>query len=176
MSNQTQDVRSQLIELRGFLARAITDEQKLYQRYSESLREADRWRRRSELAVGKGANDLARNALERMDRYSARAAEHYEQYLEQKGYVERMKQRLRALEIQAQSGSPVAPRGADMWRIEGGLARLAEQGERASDERRRLAAWAEMERDELAEKLAKLERETQLEQQLDELKRKLGRE
>ncbi len=169
-----QEIRSRTLELRRHLVTAMADEQRLYQRYSEASRESARWRQRAELAVSKGMDDLARGALARSNEHAARAAEFERQYLEQKGYVERMKARLRELE----AGRGLAPTPAvappDVVELERNLARLERQAERAREQRALLAAWAELERDELAEKLAALEREDQLERQLAELKQRLG--
>lgn len=170
-----QDIRSQIVELKRHLIAAMADEQKLYQRHSDANSEAARWRERAELAVGKGMNDLARSALARASEWAARAADFERQYLEQKGYVEQMKARLRALETGVLERPPTTASPPDTLELERTLARLERQEERTREERARLAAWAELERDELAEKLAALEREDQLERQLAELKQRLGK-
>jgi len=170
-----QDVRSQIIELKRLLVSAIADEQKLYQRYSDADGEANRWKKRAEIAVGKGADDLAMGALARANQYASRAAEFERQYLEQKGYVERLKARLRALETGV--GEPTSIVAGCSKRAEialEALERMERREERAREQRAMFAAIAELERDELAEKLAALEQEDQLERQLIELKRRLG--
>jgi phage shock protein A len=170
------ETRSQLAELKRHLAAAVADEQRLYQRYSEADREAGRWRRRAELAVSRGEDGLARGALERANRFAAHSEEHRNHYLEQKQYVEGMKGRLRDLE------AGVPPRRVALvpppvpLETERRLRQLEQMEERARDERARLAAWLELERDELAERLAEMEREDQLERQLAELKRKISTE
>lgn len=175
MSNQgLHEIRSQLTELKRLLVAAMADEQRLYQRHSEANREAERWRQRAELAVGRGSDDLARAALARSNGFRDRAAEFHRQYLEQKGYVERMKVRLLELEARGLERPVPLLRAPQVERLERSLAQLERWEGRAREERAMLAAWAELERDELAEKLAALEQETQLEQQLAELKRKLG--
>ncbi len=174
VKQEIQDVRSRLVELRRLLAASMTDEQRLYQRQVEEDREADRWRRRAELAAGKGEDDLSRGALERAGRHAARAAELRIQYLRQKEYVEGMKARLMDLETRARALPSVVSPPADTFRLERTLTRLQRQEERAQEQRARLAAYAELERDEVAEKLAALEREAQLERQLVELKTRLG--
>ena len=90
INRSRQDIRSRIIELKRHLVAAMADEQKLYQRYADAGSEADRWRQRAELAVDKGGR-LARGALARANHFAARAAQFEQQYLEQKGYVERMK-------------------------------------------------------------------------------------
>jgi phage shock protein A len=171
-----QDVRSRLTDLKRRLVAAVADEQRLYQRHSEANREADRWRQRAELAAGRGADDLARAALERARRHASVSLQFHEQYLEQKGYVERLKGRLLETERRIRERPATVTRPIDTEKLERSLAHLERWEERLREERARLAAMAELERDEVEEKLAALEREAQLEQQLAELKRKLGRE
>ncbi len=168
------DIRSQLVDLKRHLVAVMADEQRLYQRHVEATREAERWRRRAELAVYRGIDDLSRAALERSQKHSAEASRYYQEYLEQKEYVERMKARLLDLEIRAREG-PTFSRPVDISPVERSLAHLDRWEDRAREARARLAARAELERDEVAEKLAALERESQLEQQLADLKRKLGK-
>jgi phage shock protein A len=172
-NREAEDARSSLPELRRMLAASMADEQRLYQRYTEEGLEADRWRARAELAVSRGDDELARAALERAGLHGARSREHHAQYLDQKAYVEDMKARLLGLEIRARSPLPASV-PVDFGKVERTLARLHRQEERAAEERARLAALAELERDEVAEKLAALEREDRLERQLAELKAKLG--
>ncbi|MGE5620492.1 MAG: PspA/IM30 family protein [Sphingomonadaceae bacterium] len=163
-SHRSLEVRSRLPEAKRSLMAAIADEQMMYQRYVESDREADKWRRRAELALSKGDEELARAALARAREHCARASQFQQQFLEQKGYVETMKGRLRALE------SGIAPHLPDLGRVPAAEG-LWETD--ATETRARLAARAELERDELAEKLEALEREDLLERQLAELKRRM---
>lgn len=165
------EARSQSTELKRHLATAMEDEQKLYQRYFDAEKEVSRWRQRAEFAVVRGEEELARGALERSNRHAARAAEYHRQYLEQKGYVESMKSRLRQME------TGLRPRPAvEVADIERSLRELDRLEIRAREDRAMLSAWMELERDELAEKLAALEREDQLDRQLAELKLRLSPE
>lgn len=173
-SREIEDVRYSLPELRRMLAASMADEQRLYQRHTEEQHEAERWRVRAELAVARGADDLARGALERAGHHAARSVEHHSYYLDQKAYVEDMKTRLLGLEIRARSRPSSLQGTVDFGKVERTLARLHQQEERAAEERSRLVALAELERDEVAEELAALEREDRLERQLAELKQRLG--
>jgi|GEM_PF-7114729 len=123
-----QEVRSKKLELRQHLVAAITDEQRLYQRHTDAVREAERWHQRAKLALGKGLEDLAREALVRANQHSARATDFERQYLEQKSYVERTKSRLRALESGVQPVSQLRP--SSNPKVERSLARLEQQEER----------------------------------------------
>ncbi len=168
------EVRSQLIEVKRLLVEAMADEQRLYQGYSKASREAQRWRGRAELALGRGSEELARAALERARKQDEAASRIHEQYLAQKEQVEGMKLRLRQLE------EPSGPRPGRVGSREPGPrvgppADWEVREERAREERARLVAWAELERDELKEKLDALEREDLLDRQLAELKQRLGK-
>lgn len=171
---RVEDVRTSLSEIRRLLAGSMLNEQRLYQRFSEASREADRWRHRAALAASRSADDLARAALERSAEHEARASEYHLHYLEQKAHVEAMKARLVALEAQSRLG-PLPRRSTAEWaRLDSTIERLRAQEGRIADERAKLAAIAELERDEVAERLAALEREDRLERELAELKSKLG--
>ena len=161
-----QEIRSQLMEMRRLLVEAMADEQRLYQRQGEESREAERWRRRAELAIGRGADELAQAALGRSVDHSAMASRLMDQYQAQRNYVERMKARLRELESRprVQTATPSRP----MAQLERRIARWEQREERTP-----LAARSDLERDPLAEKLEALEREVRLERQLAELKQRL---
>jgi phage shock protein A len=161
--------------MKRLLADAMVDEQRFYQRYSEATRDAQRWRQRAELALGKGIEDLARAALERAVDHDNRASRLHRQYLAQKERVEGMKARLREMESLART-RPSAARVAELARVERPVTLQERREQRTGEERAALVAWAELERDELAEKLRALEREDLLERQLAELKARLGRQ
>jgi phage shock protein A len=169
------EIRSQLIELKRLLAGAMADEQRLYQRSAEAERESDRWKKRAELALSRGSEELARAALERSGREGARAEQYRRDYLEQRQYVQDMKRRLVELEGRARRQPVPSGELRGVGDLERSLVQLRRQEDRGREQRAALAAWAELERDELAEKLAVLEREDQLERQLAELKARLGR-
>ena len=170
-TERIEDMQARIVELRRLLVASMADEQRLYQRFAEARREADRWRARATLAATRGMDDLARAALERSAEQEARASEHHLQYLEQKTRVQGMKSRL--LNVEAGLGSARPRITADPAKAERILARLHQQEERAEEQRSRLAALVELERDEVAEQLAAMEREDRLDRQLAELKANL---
>lgn len=171
-TERIEDMHDRILELRRLLVASMADEQRLYQRFAEARREADRWRARAILAASRGLDDLARAALERSGGLEARASEHHLQYLEQKTRVEEMKSSL--LSVEAGLGTARRRFAPDTAKVDRTLSRLREQQERAEERRARLAALTELERDEVAEKLAALEKEDRLERELADLKSKLG--
>ncbi len=170
---RVQDARSQGADLKRRLVAAIADEQRLYHRYNEATREAARWAARADLAHAHGSEELSRAALGRSRRHESEAVRYHQEYLEQKAHVERMKTRLMELESGIVGGGRLGVQAVGFPGLEPNLSRTRRFEERAREERARLAAQAELERDELAEKLTALEREDRLERELAELKRKL---
>ena len=59
------DMENQLLQLKTQVAIAIADQHLLEKKRSEHVEGEQSWRRKAELAVGKGQDDLARAALER---------------------------------------------------------------------------------------------------------------
>src|SRR6185312_16998306 len=59
------DMHNQLIQVKTQVAAAMADEQKLYQRYTDAQNQANDWQHKAELAVQKGDDDLAKQALQR---------------------------------------------------------------------------------------------------------------
>src|SRR5947209_10600249 len=92
------DMNNQLIQVKTQVAASIADEQKLYQRYLENQEQATNWQRKAELAVTKGQDDLAREALGRRNSYQQVADGFKQQYDEQHKQVEVLKSALQKLE------------------------------------------------------------------------------
>src|SRR5215468_2990770 len=63
------DMNSQLVQVKTQVAAAIADEKQLYQRYQDNQEKATDWQQRAELAVEKGQDDLAREALMRRNAF-----------------------------------------------------------------------------------------------------------
>src|SRR6202008_4208142 len=59
------DMENQLLQVKTQVAIAIADQHLLEKKRAEQETQAADWRRKAELAVGKGQDDLARAALER---------------------------------------------------------------------------------------------------------------
>src|ERR687883_799281 len=96
------DMNNQLLQVKTQVAAAIADEKMLYQRYQDNEAKAADWQRRAELAVEKGQDDLAREALTRRNQFQQTADGFKEQYEQQARQVETLKDALHQLEAKIQ--------------------------------------------------------------------------
>jgi phage shock protein A len=93
------DMQEDLSEARIEVAGAAREERRLYEDLADSRQQAVRMQKKAELAVARGDDDLAREALLRKQRFS-RAAEAIEgQWHAQRESVEVLRQHLRDLEF-----------------------------------------------------------------------------
>ncbi len=183
------DMQNQLIQVKTQVAAAIADEQKLYQRYLQNQEESDKWQKKAELAVNKGEDELAKEALQRRNSYQQIADGFKTQYDEQKQQVEVLKGALQKLESKIQEAerkkdlliarSRRAEAEAKIHETMAGIGQAsAFEGfdrleEKVQEKEARAKASAELDRDTLEEKFAALETDTDLDQQLNELKSKI---
>jgi phage shock protein A len=96
------DMNSQLLQVKTQVAGSIADEKQLYARYTDNESKATEWQRRAELAVEKGQDDLAREALSRRNTFQQTADGFKEQYEQQAAQVETLKSALHQLEAKVQ--------------------------------------------------------------------------
>ena len=96
------DMNSQLLQAKTQVAAAIADEKQLYERFQQNKAEADECQKKAELAVEKGDDDLAREALTRRTAFQQTADGFKSQYDEQSRQVEVLKQALEQLEAKIQ--------------------------------------------------------------------------
>src|SRR5215212_5339977 len=97
-----QDMENQLISVKTQVAASIADEQRLKERWQQNQQQADEWQRKAELAVQKGEDDLARQALSRRNTFQETATGFQQQYEEQARQVEQLKDALDRLESKIQ--------------------------------------------------------------------------
>ncbi len=184
------DMHNQLIQVKTGVAAAMADEQKLQQRYLENQQQADEWQRKAELAVTKGADDLAREALARHNTYQATADGFKAQYEEQKKQVEILKTSLDQLqrkidEAEAKKDLLIArARRADAeTKIHDTLAgidkvdHMSDFGrleDKVAEKEARAKASIELDHDSLEDKFAALETDNKVDDQLAALKAKMG--
>src|SRR5208337_3793557 len=92
------DMENQLMQVKTQVAIAIADQHLLEKKRAEQATQAAEWRRKAELAVGKGHDDLARSALERAMSHDALETGFAAQAEEQKHEADNLRQALRKLE------------------------------------------------------------------------------
>jgi phage shock protein A len=92
------DMENQLMQVKTQVAIAIADEHLLEKKRVEHTEQAAEWRRKAELAVQKGHDDLARAALERALSHDQLVAGFTTQAEDQKHEADNLRQALRKLE------------------------------------------------------------------------------
>jgi phage shock protein A len=92
------DMENQLLQVKTQVAIAIADQHLLDKKRAEHVEQAADWRRKAELAVQKGHDDLARAALERALSHDQLVAGFSEQAEDQKSEADNLRQALRKLD------------------------------------------------------------------------------
>jgi phage shock protein A len=92
------DMQEDLVQLRQAVARAIAEQKRTEQRYNQDLGESVKWEQRAKLALSKGDESLAREALTRKKSYTDSATVYKGQLDQQGGQVETLRRNLVALE------------------------------------------------------------------------------
>src|SRR5579864_1061285 len=182
------DMHTQLLEAKTQVAAAIADQKQLYGRFEENQAQATEWQQKAELAVEKGEDDLAREALTRRNSYQQTADGFKQQYDEQAKQVAELKDALGQLEAkitEAEAKKDLllarSRRASAETQIRTTLSGLDQSGAMASFERMedkvnqqeaRASALAEVETDSVESRFAALETADDVERQLAELKAK----
>ena len=182
------DMNSQLLQAKTQVAAAIADEKQLYDRYQQNQAQADEYQHKAELAVQKGEDDLAREALTRRTAFQQTADGFKSQYDAQAKQVEVLKEALDELEAKIQEAETKkdlliarSRRAKAETEIRTTLSGLDQGGALASFERMedkvnqqeaRAAALGEVESDSIETRFAALETADQVERDLAELKAK----
>jgi phage shock protein A len=92
------DMQEDLVQLRQAVARSIAEQKRSELQYNSNLQEAGKWEQRAKLALSKGDEALAREALVRKKSYGDTAASIKSQLDTQVVQVETLKRNLVALE------------------------------------------------------------------------------
>ncbi len=92
------DMQEDLIQLRQAVAKAIAAQKKTEQQYNKNSTDANQWQQRAQLALSKGDEDLAREALNRRKGSADAAAQLKQQLDTQSTQVQSLKRNLIALE------------------------------------------------------------------------------
>jgi phage shock protein A len=92
------DMQEDLVQLRQAVAQVIASQKRTEQQYNKNQAEANSWQQRAQLALSKGDEDLARQALQRKKAASDTAGMLKQQLDQQFSQSEQMKKNLIALE------------------------------------------------------------------------------
>lgn len=92
------DMQEDLVQLRQAVARSIATQKRTEQQYNKNQSEANNWQQRAQLALSKGDENLAREALVRKKSFADTATSLKTQLDQQSGQVTTLKRNLIALE------------------------------------------------------------------------------
>jgi len=185
------DMDNQLVQVKTQVAAAIADERLLQQRYEDNQKHADEWQQKAELAVQKGDDELAKEALTRRRSFQETADGFKEQYTEQHAQVEQLKEALTQLEAKiteaktkqdlliarsrrakTETNIRQTLSGVDSNNALGEFGRMEE---RVQEQEARAKAYGELDQDTLETRFRHLEQDDQVSKELEELKAKAGR-
>ena len=180
------DMNNQRIQAKTQVAAAIAEERRVQQRAQEAQQQADEWQRRAELAIEKGDDELAKQALMRRNTYAQAAAGLQEQLQAYSAQVQALRDGMRQLddkigEAEAKkelliARSRSAKAQETMHRTLSGIRGSGTMGEfdrleqRVQEQEARASAYTELSTDSLDDKFAALKQESDLDRQLRELK------
>lgn len=125
------DMQEDLVQLRQAVARVIAEQKRSEQQYNQNQEEANKWQQRAQLALSKGDETLAREALVRKKTHTDSASIFKTQLEQQTTQVDTLKRGLIALESKIQEAktkknmlqarSKAARANEDLQRTLGGL-------------------------------------------------------
>jgi phage shock protein A len=92
------DMQEDLVQLRMAVAQAIATQKRTERQFSQAQSTAEEWYRRAQLALQKGDDNLAREALTRRKSYQETAEAMQEQLQQQGSVVDKLKENMRLLE------------------------------------------------------------------------------
>jgi phage shock protein A len=184
------DMQEDLVKLRQAVAGAIASQKRLEQQFKQAQTQADEWYQRAQLALKKGDETLAREALARKQTFTATATSLKQQLEQSSGQVETMRKGMMGLE----SKIAEAKTKKDMLKARARAAQATEQitqamgqidtasamstfdrmEEKVLELEAKSAAVSELAGDSLAQKFAALESGSDVDQELEALKLGMG--
>lgn len=185
------DMENQLLQVKTQVAIAIADQHLLEKKRKDNEDKISEWNRKAELAVSKNQDDLARAAIERSLQYKQLASSFTQQVADQKLQVEILKGALNNLQQKLDEAVSKSEMLLAQHRRVRGLAKAtdahAKIGNSSNDvtfsrlERKVMQSHAVgqakselIAEDDLAERMARLEKEDEINRILGELKSKRG--
>lgn len=188
------DMRGQLAKAKQQVAAAIADEKKLQADAESMKKQAEDWERRAMLAVQENRDDLAKQALVRYNEALQGAQQLHETWVKHKAETESLKASLRTLNDKIEEAKRKkniliarARRAEAQQRIQETMSGMSDKSafesfermqEKIENQERKALAAAELQQefegDNLAEQFKALEYHGSSDQQLLELKQKMG--
>ena len=182
------DMQNQLLQVKTQVAISIADQHVLEKRFQENEENERQWRRRAELAVDKGDDQLARAAIERAMSHQATAASFQQQVDDQKTQVENLKSALLKLqqklaEAEAKSDMLIAQhrRSRALGKATNAGLAMGDDSKSAAFDRMKAKvrhgeataqARSELLADDVEDRFASLEKQQEIDRLLNELKAK----
>ncbi|MGK7918448.1 MAG: PspA/IM30 family protein [Trichodesmium sp.] len=180
------DMQNDLVKLRQAVAQAIATQKRTERQCYQAQSTADEWYRRAQLALQKGQENLAREALTRRKSYQETATVMKVQVEQQKQVVEKLKQNMRQLEqkiseaklkknmyiARARSAQASEKLNEMLGSVNTGnaLSAFAQMEEKIMQLEAKSDAMAELGTDSLEKKFASLEGDNDIETQLQAMK------
>ena len=184
------DMHNQLIQVKTQVAAAMADQQKLYQRYMDAQNQTNDWQHKAELAVQKGDDELAKQALQRRNSFQETADGFKAQYDEQTKEVDILKQSLTQLEGKIQEAETkkdlliarahvadtqnLVHQTTDRLNDSSAFDGFSRMEDKVREKEAMVQANTALDSDPLEDKFAALEKNDDLDRQLAELKAKSG--
>jgi phage shock protein A len=185
------DMQANLIQLRQAVAQAIATQKRTERQSAQAKNMAQEWYNRAELAMQKGEEDLARQALTRRQSYLESSHVMNSQLAQQEDAVARLKENMRKLEakiaeakakkdlyIARARSAEASQRIQEMLGQTGdtGMAAFSRMEERVLDLEAQTAALEELNGDPLEKQFAALEQSSQtaVDDELSALRQRLG--
>jgi len=184
------DMQNQLLQVKTQVAIALADQHLLGKKQKEHEEKAAEWTRKAELAVDKKEDDLARAALDKSVSFRRMAGSYAEQVADQNVQVENLKLALRKLESKLEEAQAKVDLLVAQHRRARAVGRAADAGLKLDDGSPQAAfdrmndkvvrgealsqAKAELLGENIEDRLAKLEKEDEVERLLVEIKTRKG--
>jgi phage shock protein A len=182
------DMQNQLLQVKTQVAISIADQHVLEKRFQENEENERQWRRRAELAVDKGDDQLARAAIERAMSHQVTAASFQQQVDDQKTQVENLKSALLKLQQKLAEAEAKSDMLIAQHRRSRALGKATDAGLTMGDDSRSAAfdrmkdkvrhgeataqARSELLSDDVEDRFASLEKQQEIDRLLGELKAK----
>jgi len=98
LEQAVEDMQQDLIKMRQAVAQAIASQKRVERQADQAGTNAEEWKGRAQLALQKGNEELAREALQRRKTYQNNAEQLQQQLQQQTTVIEKLKRDMRALE------------------------------------------------------------------------------